>query len=202
MPFIDHHLTFKDLKIRPKTSRIVIHHSASADVSAAEIYRWHLANGWSGIGYHYLIRKNGQIELGRPAETIGAHTQGYNEDSIGICLTGNFMQELPTNDQLIALGQLIHEIEKQYGKLEVNRHRELSPTNCPGDRFPWEEFMKQLNENTSNPSPEEWKQTIMNQARKAGLITSGHHPDDPAPKWFVLAIALHTIQTWKNKNIN
>jgi len=195
MQHIDHHLDFKELKVRPRTSRVVVHHSASADVSAAEVHHWHLAKGWSGIGYHYLIRRNGQIEIGRPAEMIGAHAQGYNEDSIGICLTGNFMKESPAPEQLLALGELIHEMEKLYGTLEINRHQDLAPTNCPGDQFPWEEFMKQLSKNSLNPTPEEWKYTIMNQARQAGLISSEHHPDDPAPKWFVLAVALNIMPT-------
>ncbi len=194
MNYLDHHLNFKDLKPRPRTSRVVIHHSASSDVSAAEIHRWHLAKGWSGIAYHYLIRKSGQIELGRPADTIGAHTQGYNQDSIGICLTGNFMQETPAAEQITALRQLIYDIEKQYGNIEINRHRDLAPTSCPGDLFRWEEFMQELNEDSSRPNPEEWKQTIMNQARQTRLISSEHSPDDPAPKWFVLQVALNILQ--------
>lgn len=193
MEYIDNYLTFKELKIRPSTKRIVIHHSASKDVSAAEIHRWHQASGWSGIGYHYVIRKDGQIELGRPVDMIGAHTLGYNEESIGICLTGNFMQESPTPEQLMALRELIQEIKKQYGEIEINRHRDLAQTNCPGDQFEWEEFMKELNENIPGTTPEEWKQAIMSKAREAGLITSDHQPDDPAPKWFVLAVALNVI---------
>src|SRR5665647_1150514 len=107
MNLIDTHLEFQNLKPRSRTARIVVHHSASPDVPAAEIHRWHLAQGWSGIGYHYVIRASGAVELGRPAAAVGAHTQGCNEDSLGICLTGDFMQTSPAAAQLLALQQLI-----------------------------------------------------------------------------------------------
>ncbi|HRM59675.1 MAG TPA: N-acetylmuramoyl-L-alanine amidase, partial [Megamonas funiformis] len=69
------------------------HHSAiggNDDITAADIHRIHLQNGWSGIGYHMFIRKSGLIETGRPLEDIGAHTYQHNNSSIGICLSGNF----------------------------------------------------------------------------------------------------------------
>jgi len=192
MTFIPANLDFKDLQTRSRTSRIVVHHSASADVSAAEIHRWHRARGWSGIGYHYVIRKNGNIELGRPVDTVGAHTSGYNSTSIGICLTGNFMEETPSAEQLRALVGLIRYLEQQYGQLEINRHQDLSPTACPGDKFPWKQFIQTLNEPPAPPS-DEWKKNIIKQARERGLITADHAPDDPAPKWFVLAVALNLL---------
>lgn len=70
---------------------IVIHCSATPpnmDIGAKEIREWHLQRGWSDIGYHYVIRRNGNIELGRPVERIGAHVRGFNRYSIGICLVG------------------------------------------------------------------------------------------------------------------
>jgi N-acetyl-anhydromuramyl-L-alanine amidase AmpD len=178
MDFIDTHLQFQNLTPRTRTTRIVVHHSASPDVPAAEIHRWHLALGWSGIGYHYVIRTSGSIELGRPVAAVGAHTQGCNEDSIGICLTGDFMQAAPAASQLQALQQLISTLQQQYGPLEIFRHRDLNPTSCPGDKFPWDELC-----------PEDWKRQLMDQARTDGFISGEHNPDDPAPKWFVLAVA-------------
>ena len=73
MRIIETGLQFGGLQARSKTDLIVLHHSASADVSAAEIHGWHRAKGWAGIGYHFVIRKNGSIERGRPQEMIGAH---------------------------------------------------------------------------------------------------------------------------------
>lgn len=58
------------------------------DIGAAEITRWHKAKGYFTIGYHYVIRRNGKIENGRPIEQPGAHAQGHNAESIGICMAG------------------------------------------------------------------------------------------------------------------
>ena len=102
----------------PHWTRIVIHHSASDWGTARVIDGWHRERGWSGIGYHFVVLNGylnaedcaasrryqcltGSIEAGRPldldewveANEVGAHTLGYNRDSIGICMihdTGHF----------------------------------------------------------------------------------------------------------------
>lgn len=85
--------------MRPIT-HIVIHCSATKanidanitlpgeDIGAAEIDKWHRARGFNGIGYHYDIRRDGTIEIGRPLEIPGAHVSGHNSNTIGICLVG------------------------------------------------------------------------------------------------------------------
>jgi N-acetylmuramoyl-L-alanine amidase len=98
---------------------IIIHHSASADVPAAEINAWHLARGWAGIVYHFVIRKDGSIERGRPQQAIGAHAgPGANGHSIGICLCGNFMKELPSDAQMVSLLVLIAWLKNYYKALK------------------------------------------------------------------------------------
>ncbi len=74
---------------------IVIHHVAipSGDISSQAIHKAHLKNGWAGIGYHFVIRKDGTIERGRPLSVVGAHAQGDNLHTIGICMAGNFEKE-------------------------------------------------------------------------------------------------------------
>lgn len=70
---------------------IIIHCSATPptmDIGAQEIRQWHTRRGWYDIGYHFVIRRNGAIELGRPVIRPGAHARGYNDHSIGICLIG------------------------------------------------------------------------------------------------------------------
>lgn len=70
---------------------IVVHGAwtkAGVDVGVDEIRSWHLDRGFSDIGYHYVIRRDGTIEDGRPVEEQGAHVRGHNEDTIGICLVG------------------------------------------------------------------------------------------------------------------
>lgn len=60
----------------------------SQDIGAAEIREWHKEEGWLDIGYHFVIRRNGGLELGRPVSEVGAHVKGHNQTSIGICLVG------------------------------------------------------------------------------------------------------------------
>ena len=58
------------------------------DIGVEEIRRWHKERGWSDIGYHYVIRRNGKIEEGRNDGIVGAHAKGMNENSLGICMVG------------------------------------------------------------------------------------------------------------------
>ena len=70
---------YSELENRNKTDMIVIHHTGNPtddDLSAKEINASHKAQGWTCIGYHYVIRKDGTIEIGRPHWTIGAHAYG------------------------------------------------------------------------------------------------------------------------------
>ncbi len=207
MRIIENGLQFKQLQVRKTTRLIVLHHSASPDVPAAEIHAWHLARGWTGIGYHFVIHKNGQIERGRPPETIGAHAgPGINGHSIGICLCGNFMQELPDDAQLHSLKELIAELNRHYAAshpegLAVKLHREVAATECPGKNFPGEQF-KSISQSQvisrDERQPEDWQQRLLQEAREVGLIREQHQPDDPAPKWFVLAVALQVLKMIMN----
>lgn len=130
---------------RSVTRRIVVHHAASAgDVDAATVHQWHLANGWAGIGYHFLVRMNGSIERGRPENVVGAHAKGANGDSIGICLAGNIDKTPPTAPQMASLLALIRELFTCYGQLTVIRHMDVNPTTCPGRYFPWSQLQAEL----------------------------------------------------------
>jgi len=131
-------LAFGPLEIRPETTLLIIHHvgSTDTDVSAAQIHQWHLKNGWSGIGYHYVIRKNGSIERGRPRDDVGAHTYGYNKKSIGINLVGNFEYAIPQNEQIESAAKLIAALCHIYNISPDNStilgHKDLNATLCPG----------------------------------------------------------------------
>lgn len=102
------------------TSRAVIHHSASSDVSASTINQWHKQRGWDGIGYHFVIRSNGTIEKGRPLTKVGAHAKGRNH-YIGICLTG---YNTFTKAQIKSLITLLNDLDVK----QIERHHE----ECPG----------------------------------------------------------------------
>ena len=78
---IDHN----QLTTRRVTDQIVIHHTGNPtddDLSAAEIDASHKARGWACIGYHYVIRKDGTVEQGRPHWTVGAHAYGHNSHTM------------------------------------------------------------------------------------------------------------------------
>lgn len=182
-------LIFNKLNKRTTTSRIIIHHSASSDVSAAEIHRWHKNQGFSGIGYHYLIRKDGTIEEGRPLDTIGAYAgNGGNPDSIGICLTGNFEECPPTPEQIEGLINLIRYLKEYYKKeLKLIGYKDVTLAACPGQHFPW----PQLQEKLTIP---DWQQKLIKAALEKGLITEWHNPQEVAPKCFVIAVSLNILK--------
>ena len=128
----------KDLNRRKKTDAIVIHHvgNTNRNVNSAAIHRWHKQNGWAGIGYHYVIRKDGTIEQGRPLNMVGAHCYNQNEHTVGICVVGNFELARPTNEQFRATERLVGAVCNIYGinpnEKTVFGHRDYNDTNCPG----------------------------------------------------------------------
>lgn len=75
------------------------------DLGAKTIRKWHVEdNGWSDIGYHWIVRRDGMTEKGRSEEKPGAHVAGQNHDSIGICWIG---RDNPTSEQLESLYKLV-----------------------------------------------------------------------------------------------
>ena len=135
---VETNLTFLELDKRSFTDSIILHHigDTDRDVSAATIHQWHLQNGWSGIGYHFVVHKNGIIERGRPLDAVGAHCWHHNATSIGINLVGNFEQAEPTTVQLDSAMRLIAELSHRYklkpGAGTVFGHRDFNSTLCPG----------------------------------------------------------------------
>ena len=146
MQIINNVLTFKrPHTVRRATKRIVVHHTAGHDNSVPEIHQMHLNRGWTGIGYHYIIRANGSIERGRPEHVRGAHAGDANVDSIGIGLTGNFERAVPRKEQMDALVWLIGDIRRRLGQdISVIRHSDVMATACPGRLFPWAELQARL----------------------------------------------------------
>lgn len=90
-PTIEEHKSFVSYKNREATKYLVVHCSATQNVSSftwKTIDQMHRQQGWLGIGYHFVIRTDGTIQRGRPLEAIGSHVKGYNNCSVGICLIG------------------------------------------------------------------------------------------------------------------
>lgn len=136
MNIINTQLSFSSLSTRKSTARIILHHAAAKICDAATIHRWHRQKGWSGIGYHFVVRKNGTIERGRPESKTGAHASGHNYDSIGICFEGNFETETMSRAQLHAGQELIAYLKEKYKIRKIQCHREVGNTSCPGRHFP------------------------------------------------------------------
>ncbi len=113
---------------------IVIHtaahgsHGIDFDTTAAEIDSWHRANGWLGIGYHFVVRKNGAVEKGRSLWLAGAHAKGLNSRSIGICCSGHGDISPLTMQQLDGLLALVRRLQIKYDIMDRNviGHRELN----------------------------------------------------------------------------
>lgn len=131
-------LKFTSLSDRTKTDMIVIHHTGNPtddDLSALQIHQSHQALGWSGIGYHYVVRKDGTCEIGRPHWTIGAHAEGENWHTIGVHFSGNFEIGQPTFQQIECGSILLANICTDYGLNPYNAirgHKDLMATACPG----------------------------------------------------------------------
>lgn len=140
MEIIETNLQFRDMSTREATERIILHHADAKKCSAEDIHRWHLNNGWSGAGYHFLVRKDGKIYRLRPEDKVGAHAYSSNYNSIGICFEGNYMEEDMPEIQKEAGKELVAYLKNKYGITTVQRHKDVCATSCPGDKFPFEEI--------------------------------------------------------------
>lgn len=123
-----------------KIKEIIIHCSATPagrDVTAADIRRWHINDRhFSDIGYHYVVRLDGTVEIGRPLEKVGAHCLHHNAHSIGICYIGG----LNTNDQPAdtrtpaqknTLTELISLLKARFPNAQIFGHRNFAAKDCP-----------------------------------------------------------------------
>lgn len=125
----------EELEYNNKPTQIIYHHSASSSKSPESIHEYHKNNGWSGIGYHYYITKDGVIYNGRPENAEGAHTKGQNKNSIGICLEGNFEDEEITLEQSQSLYEISMYIALKYDIYKIIGHGDAGQTLCPGKNF-------------------------------------------------------------------
>ena len=132
--------------------RIILHHSASNVASAEQIHQWHLARGYAGAGYHFLVRKDGSVYSLRPVNWVGAHCQGYNTCSIGICAEGNFEEETMNEVQKNAIIELVNYLKARYRINKVTKHNDYGSTACPGRNYPFNEI---VNSQANNEPVEE-----------------------------------------------
>jgi N-acetyl-anhydromuramyl-L-alanine amidase AmpD len=125
---------------------IILHTSDSPDtldVGVREVREWHVkGRGWKDVGYHYVIRRNGAIEDGRPVDQRGAHCEGKNAESIGICWIG---RDRMTEVQRESMYELVSDLLDEFGlkSKDVYGHREFNAgKTCPN--FDPEDFRNDL----------------------------------------------------------
>lgn len=136
--------------VRPlsQVNYLAIHHSGGPDNQTAdEIANYHInSNGWGGIGYHFLIGKDGTVFYVGDISTARANVANLNEQVIGICLIGNFTSgRVPSEEQFDSANKLCDFFINDYPDLSnvtswdsVRGHKELpgQSTTCPGDNWP------------------------------------------------------------------
>lgn len=120
--------------------KIIIHCSATAegrDYTVEDIDKWHKAQGWQCIGYHYVIYRDGSIHKGREDTEIGAHCKGQNAHSIGICYIGGCAsdnktpKDTRTDAQKEALISLLETLLVKYPGSVIYGHRDFAAKACP-----------------------------------------------------------------------
>lgn len=123
-----------------KITKIIVHCSATPegrDYTVADIDRWHKQRGWKGIGYHYVVYRDGSVHTGRDAAAIGAHCTGQNANSIGICYIGGCAadgktpKDTRTPAQREALRDLVELLKTEYPNATIHGHREFANKACP-----------------------------------------------------------------------
>lgn len=123
-----------------KITKIIVHCSATPegrDYTVVDIDRWHRQRGWKGIGYHYIVYRNGSVHAGRDVAEIGAHCTGQNATSIGVCYIGGYAadgktpKDTRTPAQKAALRDLVELLKTEYPTATIHGHREFAHKACP-----------------------------------------------------------------------
>ncbi len=161
---------------RQSTDYIVLHHAEAVCCSAKEVHSWHLANGWSGIGYHFFVRKDGGVYRGRPIWALGAHVLGMNNCSIGICAEGDYHNKDKTmpSAQKQAIKALVAYLKGIYPQAEIVGHKEIGDSNCPGRYYPLKELKNYNTEGLTMEQYEELKRLIGAQAAEITALKNSN----------------------------
>lgn len=125
---------------RKHTDYIIIHCAATRatqDIDIKDVDRWHREKGWRMVGYHYFIKRDGTLQEGRPLMDGGAHAEGYNDKSVGVCLAGGVAADgiTPevnyTKKQWATLRELVFKLHKQFPQAKIIGHSDVAPKACP-----------------------------------------------------------------------
>jgi N-acetylmuramoyl-L-alanine amidase len=121
-------------------NKIIVHCSATREgenFEVAEIRKWHLARGFSDIGYHFYIDLYGEIHKGRDISKIGAHCKGHNRNSIGICYCGGVEADGKTpkdtryDCQKESLTAVLRTLKAMYPNAVIHSHNDFANKACP-----------------------------------------------------------------------
>jgi len=121
-------------------NKIIVHCTATPEgrnVSVDTIRKWHVEdNGWSDIGYHWVIALSGAIEKGRDESKSGAHAKGHNANSIGVVYVGGCDAKMNPKDtrtegQKESLRCLLEDLKGRYPNAQIIGHRDVSSKACP-----------------------------------------------------------------------
>lgn len=121
-------------------TEIIVHCTATPcnrTYTVEDIDRDHKKKSWKGIGYHYVVYQDGSVHKGRPEEEIGAHCQGHNKHSIGVCYVGGVAKDgktpkdTRTEAQKQSLLELLKNLKVKYPNATIHGHREFAAKACP-----------------------------------------------------------------------
>lgn len=137
--------------MRKLTQYIVVHCSATVsdcDIGVSTIRDWHKQRGFKDIGYHFVIRRNGKIETGRKQDEVGAHVEGYNSRSVGVCMVGGIAkggkaENNFTPAQFKTLETLLRKLTIDYPGAKIVGHRDLSPDRNGDGKITPNEYLKE-----------------------------------------------------------
>lgn len=136
------------IKSKREIKEIIIHCTATPegqDRTVEWIRNLHKSQGWSDIGYHYVIYRDGSVHDGRNVNLVGAHCVGHNTNSIGVCYVGGCAndgkltpKDTRTNAQKAALEILLRKLRTLYPKAKIYGHRDFANKACPSFDAKWE----------------------------------------------------------------
>jgi N-acetylmuramoyl-L-alanine amidase len=120
---------------RQQTSYITVHCAATSahwDGDVDEVRQWHVKErGWKDVGYHFFIKRDGTIQVGRPRWAVGAHVEGHNHHALGVCMAGGSDEDGKeennfTDEQWESLAQLLAYLKREfYPHAKINGHRDF-----------------------------------------------------------------------------
>lgn len=135
---LSQHSTIK--KSKRTINEIIVHCSATKeglDYTVDDIRKWHKSQGWSDIGYHYVVYRDGSINPGRDVDIAGAHCTNHNSHSIGVCYVGGVAKngktakDTRTDAQKTGLLNLLKELKALYPNAKIYGHRDFAKKDCP-----------------------------------------------------------------------